>query len=189
MAVRGVPVSRVTPVNSFREGAPTRRRALTPQQKAALAQSDPLQPADVVDLVIPPERQAALEPVKIAFICALYAEGGTLHRACHGMKVSYAQGLRWVHEDPEMRGYARAVDTILVEALHHSYWQRANDPTQKQPAYSIFALKSRDDRYSERPTATVAVQVAVTDGGRGRAVVDLAPAAATRVIEARAVTA
>jgi hypothetical protein len=171
------------------EAPKRRRRALTPQQKAIVAESPQIQPADVVDMIIPLARQAELPAVQVAFICALYAEGGTLHRACHDMQVSYRQGQVWMYEDPEMRAYCQAVDTILVEALHHSFFRRANDPDQKQPAYSIFALKSREPRYSERPQTPVAVQVTVTNRGRGGATVEMAPVAANAMIETRALTA
>ncbi len=121
-----------------------------------------------------------IEADKCDFLLAFYENEGTLHRAALACQIPLRQARQWLREDPRVAEFCDEIDKILVDELHLVFWRRANDPDSKQPAFPIFALKSRDLRYSERPMTPVAVQVNVTNGGRGGAVVDLAPVLATQ---------
>ena len=124
---------------------------------------------------------AISEPAREALLEAYYRNRGSLQRACRETGFLFGTVKGWRKADKKFREALQTIDELIDDEIEQLFLDRVFDGTERNPAWSIFRLKSTHEKYippdkSQKSGQTI--QIFISDDTFKRAeptIIDIKP--------------
>lgn len=90
---------------------------------------------------------AISEPARQALLEAYYRNRGSLQRACRDTGFLFGTVKNWRKTDKPFREALLTIDELIDDEIEQLFLDRVLDGTERNPAWSIFRLKSTHEKY------------------------------------------
>jgi hypothetical protein len=120
------------------------------------------------------------EPARNALLEAYYRNRGSLQRACRETGFLFGTVKNWRKTDKRFREALSTLDELINDEIEQLFLDRVFDGTERNPAWSIFRLKSTHEKYiPEKAQKTgQTIQIFISDDTFKRAeptIIDVKP--------------